>query len=223
MSEVPVEGEGVGRRDRGAWRHVRMLPALLGAALALWLGGLAWFTAAIPTRIADSETPTDAVVVLTGGSQRLAAGLDLLGAGKARKLLVTGVHPGVAVGDLLRVSRHAPEQLLCCIVLGHEAADTLGNAAETAAWVRREGYGSLRLVTASYHMPRALVEFARAMPEIRILAHPVFPERLDAAHWWSSPSAAELVIGEYHKFIGAWLRARWLGASPPAVLEAAPA
>ena len=40
---------------------------------------------------------------------------------------------------------------------------------ETAAWMRSEGYRSLRLVTAGYHMRRSLFEFARAMPEMRII------------------------------------------------------
>jgi uncharacterized SAM-binding protein YcdF (DUF218 family) len=220
MSGVPVDDALP--RCRGPRRRYRMVPATLAIGFVLWLAGLGWFTARIPSAVADSETATDAIVVLTGGSQRLAAGIDLLAAGKARKLLVSGVHQGVAVSDLLRVSHHTPEELLCCIVLGHAATDTVGNAAETAAWMRREGYASLRLVTASYHMPRALVEFDRAMPQARILAHPVFPERLDAAHWWNSPATAALVLGEYHKYLGAWLRAVLLGPDPGASREVDP-
>ena len=41
------------------------------------------------------------------------------------------------IADLLRVSHHGPE-LASRIVLGHEANSTLGNALETAAWMRRE-------------------------------------------------------------------------------------
>ena len=142
----------------------------------------------MPSAIADPDTKTDAIVVLTGGSQRLASGLDLLAAGKARKLFVSGVHQGVAIGDLLRVSHHGADWLACCIVLGHEANSTLGNALETAAWMHREGYKSLRLVTANYHMRRSLLEFERVMPDIRIIAHPVFPELIRQTDWWASPA-----------------------------------
>ncbi len=93
---------------------------------------------------------------------------------------MSGVHQGVAIADLLRVAHHGPDWLACCIVLGHEADSTLGNALETAVWMRHEGYESLRLVTADYHMRRSLIDFERVMPDIRIIANPVFPELVQA-------------------------------------------
>jgi uncharacterized SAM-binding protein YcdF (DUF218 family) len=190
-----------------ARRLARWLTLCLAAGLALWGAGLVWFVDTMPTSIVDADTKTDAIVVLTGGSQRLASGLDLLASGKARKLFVSGVHQGVAIADLLRVSHPVPDWLACCIVLGHEASSTLGNALETAAWMHREGYESLRLVTANYHMRRSLLEFERVMPDIRIIAHPVFPELIRQTAWWASPSTASLLIGEYDKYLGAVLRA----------------
>jgi uncharacterized SAM-binding protein YcdF (DUF218 family) len=144
--------------------------------------------------------------VLTGGSQRFDAGLDLLAAGKAKQLFVSGVHQGVAIADLLHLAHHAPDWLACCIVLGHAADSTVGNALETAAWMRREGYRSLRLVTAGYHMRRSLFEFTHEMPEMRIIANPVFPEQVKQANWWAWPGTAMLIVGEYHKYLAAVLR-----------------
>lgn len=184
--------------------------ATAGVALVLafaWLAGLIWFADTIPREIDDPETPTDAIVVLTGGSLRVEHGLDLLAAGKAKKLFVSGVHQGVATADLLRLSHRAPNGIGCCIVLGHAADSTLGNAIETAAWMRSEGYRSLRLVTASYHMRRSLFEFGRALPDIRIIAHPVFPERVKQADWWEWPGTARIIVSEYDKYLGAVLRA----------------
>lgn len=200
---------------RRPWRR-RLVLAMPGMALLLWLGGLVWFADTLPTEVADSTTPTDAIVVLTGGSQRLLAGLDLLAAGKAKKLFVSGVHQGVEIPELLRVSHHAPERLACCIALGHTADSTIGNALETAAWMRHEGYHSLRLVTAGYHMRRSLFEFARAMPEIEIVANPVFPEQVKQANWWAWPGTATLIIGEYHKYLAAVLRAGLAAAAETA-------
>jgi uncharacterized SAM-binding protein YcdF (DUF218 family) len=190
-----------------AWRLRRIVPALLVAGPALWLAGLAWFSATIPVEVGDPDTATDAIVVLTGGSQRLAAGLELLAAGKAKALFVSGVHQGVPLADLLRTVHPAPHDLPCCIVLGHAADNTVGNAAETGAWMQREGYVSLRLVTASYHMRRSLFEFARAMPDVRLIPHPVFPERVRLQRWWASPGTVALIVGEYDKYLGAVLRA----------------
>jgi uncharacterized SAM-binding protein YcdF (DUF218 family) len=199
------------RRPTGLRRRRLVLPALGGAAL-LWLGGLVWFADTMPSEIADRDTPTDAIVVLTGGSQRFAAGIELLAAGKATKLFVSGVHQGVEIADLLHLAHRAPEgaasdATVCCIVLGHAADSTEGNALETASWMRREGFHSLRLVTAGYHMRRSLFEFARAMPDMRIIAHPVFPEQVKLADWWAWPGTAALIVGEYNKYLVARLRA----------------
>src|SRR3546814_8190635 len=86
---------------------------------------------------------TDAIIVLTGGSERLPTGLDLLSRDRADKLFVSGVYAGVEVAELLRLSRQSPQELACCIVLGYAANDTRGNAVETAEWMRAEGYKSL--------------------------------------------------------------------------------
>ena len=91
-------------------------------------------------------------------------------------------------------------------MLGHAADNTLGNARETAQWMESEGYQSLRLVTASYHMPRSMLEFTRAMPEIEIVPNPVFPEFLHEAPWWQSRRSALLIASEYSKYLAAMVR-----------------
>jgi uncharacterized SAM-binding protein YcdF (DUF218 family) len=186
-------------------RRLRLLLEQAAAALlalaVLWLGGLLWFAHSIPDEVSDPGRETDAIVVLTGGSLRVESGLQLLASGMAKKLFVSGVGAGVDVGELLRVAGQSPDRIACCIVLGHAADNTYGNAVETAAWMKREGFHSLRLVTASYHMPRSLLEFARAMPEIEIIVHPVFPESVKQERWWAWPGTASLIVGEYSKYL----------------------
>jgi uncharacterized SAM-binding protein YcdF (DUF218 family) len=184
----------------------RPFPSIaLAVLLAAWIGGLIWFAGRIPERNDNLDATTDAIVVLTGGSQRLQNGLTLLAKGEAKKLFVSGVYRTTDVTALLRASRQSPDPVTCCIVLGHDADNTRGNALETAAWMRAEGFHSLRLVTANYHMPRSLLEFSRAMPEIRIVPHPVFPDSMRHA-WWASPHAAGLIVGEYLKYLLALTR-----------------
>ena len=190
--------------------------AIAGAALlVLCAAGLIWFAAApAPER---RSAPTDAIVVLTGGSLRLRTGIDLLREGKGRKLFVSGVNQQVELDELLRTSGNDPDESAdwasCCVTLGHEADNTLGNAQETARWVRGQGFHNLRLVTAWYHMPRSLLEFQRAMPEVEIVPHPVFPEQVKQQHWWAWPGTATLLMSEYLKYLAAL--ARPLIGSPP--------
>ena len=188
---------------RELWGAVRQL-AITGAALfVLCAAGFVWFAARpAPER---KSTPTDAIVVLTGGRLRLQNGIELLREGKGRKLFVSGVNQQVDLDELLRVSGNA-DWASCCTVLGHDADNTLGNALETAQWMRQQGFSSLRLVTAWYHMPRSLLELDRAMPEIEIIAHPVFPDEVSQKHWWASRNTVLLLASEYSKYLGALLR-----------------
>jgi uncharacterized SAM-binding protein YcdF (DUF218 family) len=177
-----------------------------GVALALsWLGGLIWFAESV-TRLAPQPGTTDAIVVLTGGSDRVAEGIALLASGSARLLFVSGVPEGVTGETLLSSVGTAETNLLPRIVLGHAAQDTAGNAAETAAWAEREGVTSLRLVTANYHMPRSLIEFRRAMPHVAIVPNPVFPDSFKDREWWRWPGTLGLMVREYDKYLMALLR-----------------
>jgi uncharacterized SAM-binding protein YcdF (DUF218 family) len=188
----------------------------VAATVLLWAGGLVWFVHASLSIETDHTSATDAIVVLTGGRLRLEAGLDLLGAGRARKLFVSGVNPHVDRPALMRVAGYSGGDA-SRIVLGHDADNTLGNARETAAWIHQEGYRSLRLVTSWYHMKRSLVEFERAMPGVAILAEPVVAAHPDGEDWLGWLDLTTLTIGEYHKYLATLARpgivAIWPGAA----------
>ena len=191
----------------------------------VWLIGLFRFAADIPDGIPDSETRTDAIVVLTGGSQRLSAGLELLTQKWAARMFVSGVYRGLDVRRLLQIAKRSPSELEQHISIGN-AMNTMANATETAAWARQQGIASIRLVTAAYHMPRSLLEFRRAMPMATIVPHPVFPESVKQLDWWAWPGTSALVISEYNKFLLAWGRHRaeeWFKGEPVAKSSVQPA
>jgi len=190
------------RSRRLTWRLIGFAALFLG----IWLVGLLWFAKDLPVSVAAPARATDAIVVLTGGSRRVHQGLELLAQRRAKKLFISGVYRGVDVRELLSVSQQSPADLDCCIALGYEADSTRGNARETADWMREQGLGSLRLVTAAYHMPRSLLEFRRAMPKIEIVPHPVFPEHVKQRDWWRWPGSASLIISEYNKYLVALAR-----------------
>lgn len=195
-------------------RPLSSLMALIaGLVLGAWVSGLILFASEISLfrepPIDASTDFTEAIIVLTGGSDRLNTGLSLLSAGKGRKLFISGVPPGLTVKNIL-AKYQAPKELLdCCVVLGHTADNTVGNAEETRAWMEKEGFKSLRLVTANYHMPRSLMIFRRYMPKIEIIPHPVAPESVKLSQWWARPGTAGLLISEYNKYIYALVK-EWL-------------
>jgi uncharacterized SAM-binding protein YcdF (DUF218 family) len=193
---------GLGSRKRvRAGRKRRLVAFLLFVLGIAWLAGLVMFAEGIPRTPNTSNAQTDAIVVLTGGSMRMEEGLALLSRQLGKKLFVSGVHRGVEVKQLIDRSLRSPQEIDCCIVLGYAADHTAGNARETAEWMREQGYRSLRLVTASYHMPRSLAEFRHEMPTITVIPHPVFPEHVKLDAWWRWPGTALLIAGEYNKYL----------------------
>lgn len=194
------------------WHLVRRVVAWTGrlTVLALflmvfWGFGFLAYVGGMPERVDDPDSRTDAIVVLTGGSERLSTGLELLRQGRADVLFVSGVHPETRIEELLRMEPGA-EDLRSQIFLGYVAADTIGNAVETAVWMREHHWRSIRLVTANYHMRRSLLEFEAAMPGVAIVPHPVFPASVKREEWWRYAGTAQLFATEYTKYLAARLR-----------------
>jgi len=185
------------RRRRGllGWITLGIAPALLLG----WAAGLVWFI-----RLADRAEPAppraDGIVALTGGANRVETALHLLAEGRAEWLLVSGIGPGPDLASLAKRSLVDAAPLAARIELGRQATSTRGNAAETAAWVHAKQIHSLIVVTAWYHMPRALTELARAVPGVVLYPAPVEPEgsHLDLA-------MARLLAEEYSKYLAARL------------------
>lgn len=181
-------------------RHLALAAAGLAAALA---GGFVLFLARIPSA-PDGPPPRGAgIVVLTGGEGRVAAGLALLDADPAARLLVSGVHQDAPLAALERPPGIDPAMLAPRVTLGRRAASTRGNAEETAAWARGHGLDTLVVVTAGYHMPRALLMLRRELPEARLVAHPVTPAPFREPGWWRRPGALRIAFGEYLKLLAA--------------------
>ena len=186
----------------------KLLPqwAPVGVALVgAWLFGFLNFVGDIEAlgdpALQPSFEQTDALVVLTGGSERLATGINLLESGAAKKLFISGVHKKLSLEEILRGQPVPASLRACCIVLGYRANSTIGNAEETRDWMRAEHFTSLRLVTAKYHIPRSLLLFRAAMPEITILSHPVSPDKIRLDEWWLHPRTIELLAQEYTKYL----------------------
>ncbi len=195
-----------GYQSQRRGKHLLKRLILLSVGLfSIWLAGLVYFAQSIPVSIKEPMRRTDAVVVLTGGSGRLDEGLNLLANDMGNRLFVSGVYQGVDVKTLFRMFQRNPEELETRVGIG-TATNTMGNATETAAWIADHGYRSMRLVTASYHMPRSLLEFHHAMPDADIISHPVFPEHVKIGKWWAWRGTAGLIAGEYNKFMLAWIR-----------------
>lgn len=177
--------------------------AFLLVLLVIWTAGLCAFGARVALSTPAPDPPdADGIVALTGASTlRIEAAVQLLEDGKARRLLVSGVNRDVTRSDLQNVAHDFGRAFNCCVDLGFEAENTLGNAKETAAWARSHNYRSLIIVTADYHMPRALLELQAALSGVALHPYPVATSSLDARRWWGTGASARRMCVEYCKYL----------------------
>jgi uncharacterized SAM-binding protein YcdF (DUF218 family) len=165
---------------------IRRLFALI---LVGWALGFALFVILLP-RPADL-TKTDAIVVPTGAQGRIARGMDIIGKGRARRMLITGVDRRVKPVELAEAQQVSLKIMACCVDLGREASDTRSNGDETAAWIRRNKYQSVRLVTSDWHMRRARFELERALGTGVV----IIPDAL------RSDASLGVLLREYNKYL----------------------
>jgi uncharacterized SAM-binding protein YcdF (DUF218 family) len=173
---------------------------ILAFVAGLYVGGFLVFVWSLPPTPARAVR-ADGIVALTGGDSRLDAAAALLEEGAGRRLLISGVHPAITKSDLKRLV-HGGDRFECCADLGFVATSTHGNAAEAATWAHRHGYRSLIIVTANYHMPRSIHEFAVEMPDVRLLPYPVQEDDVDVGSWWSDEHVFRVLHLEYAKYLG---------------------
>lgn len=138
-----------------------MIKRILAAIILLWALGFALFAVTLAQPL-EGRT-TDAIVVPTGGAGRIARGIDLIQRRQAKRMLITGVARDVRPVELAVANNAPPALFACCIDLGRSAVDTRSNGLETAHWIERRGFKSVRLVTTDWHMARAHYELRSAL------------------------------------------------------------
>ena len=187
-----------------AWRLLALALTTLFAAALLWLAGFQAYQHAARSPAPDPPR-ADGIVVLTGGAGRIEAGLRLLADGKAPRLLVSGVGGGDLPEALRRQTTPDPispdHTNIDRISVGRTAIDTVGNAAEVATWARQTGLHTLIVVTAGYHMARALREITRDSPDLVLYPAPVHSPALRGPDRIGS---LRLMTNEYDKFLAAY-------------------
>lgn len=165
-----------------------MISRTISLVILLYVLGYALFVVMLPEPAGEART--DGLVVLTGGAGRIERGLALMETGGAKRMLISGVDRTVRPVELAVRTGREPRLFECCIDLGREAVDTRSNAEETARWLAKNKFRSVRLVTTDWHMPRARFELSRRVEDVEIVA-----DAID-----SDPNFRQL-FAEYNKYL----------------------
>ena len=170
--------------------------------LAWGLGFMAFSYSIYSMTEPKTSIKIDGAIVLTGGSNRVAKGIDLLANQKIDNLLVSGVHKDVQIKDIMALWGQSKSAPPCCITLGREAGNTIGNALEAKKWIESLKLKTVYVITANYHMPRSLLEFRHHIPDTKIISFPIKPEKFDIR----LPIFWRTAFIEYNKFIATLVR-----------------
>lgn len=195
----------------------------IAVVVLIWTIGLFAFADRVRGYAPPAEPArADAIVALTGPSaERVNAAVRLLEQDKGQRVLISGVNREVRRQELRALTPGSTRLFNCCVDLGFEAEDTVGNAQEIAAWAEAKGYESLIVVTSDYHMPRALTEIRAAAPGVELTPYAVETPSLDDARWWRAAVTAKRMTLEYVKYLAALVRATVSG-SRAALADAPP-
>ncbi|MCL2473830.1 MAG: YdcF family protein [Alphaproteobacteria bacterium] len=166
-------------------------------------GFLQFVSAVKNTEPLDSSVKYDAIIALTGGSDRISIALDLLKNGVADNLLISGVSQNLTLERIYNKTDIPQELKDCCITLGHDATTTIENALEAEDWLKKFEHKNILLVTSNYHMPRSLLIFRSKFPELNITPYPVTPLTV---HSGQDTNTLPLLVSEYVKYLATGLR-----------------
>jgi uncharacterized SAM-binding protein YcdF (DUF218 family) len=187
------------RARKPRFRPFLLLFRLAGLLVIVWGLGLAVFTVLVWSAEPPDPVPhADGIVALTGGDDRVGTALALLAAKDAPVLLISGAGRGTYLGDFTPDDATAATQYAAAITLGHNAATTRGNALETSQWAQSRHMTSLLVVTADYHMPRALFVIRQRLPDVVLYPIPVRPPAM--THILTLPTF-RLLAAEYTKYL----------------------
>jgi uncharacterized SAM-binding protein YcdF (DUF218 family) len=204
------------QRSRPRSRFARLFAAggslmltVVALGLLAFTAGFVWFVRHVPEQEGRVTQEADGIVVLTGGTSRIADGVELLAAGHAKRLLITGAHPTTTSKEISRLMPRYERWITCCVDLDHSALNTFGNAAETRRWLMSRSFESLIVVTSNYHMPRTMAELEHQLPDVKLIPHPVVSDKLRTEPWWNSIATAKLLLSEYVKYTVVQIRVRF--------------
>lgn len=190
---------------------MRSFGKLLTAGVILglvWLAGLFAFAERVRGLTpADEPARADGVVALTGPStERLNAAMRLMEQDKGDRLLVSGVNREVRREELRALLPGSNRLYDCCVDLGFDARDTMGNAQEIASWAHAKDYDSLIVVTSDYHLPRSLLEIRGMAPDLRLTGYAVVTPQLNSGRWWREEASFRRMTLEYTKYLAVLAR-----------------
>lgn len=189
------------RRERRGGR-------VAAAGLILLLSGGAAIPHLLARRLpAPSAEISDAVLVLTGGENRIAEGFRAWKEGMGKELFILGAGREAKLASVLpRETGMSPADLMRIHIEGW-STNTLENAFSAKSAVTSRAYRRVVLVTSDYHVPRAYLALRAVLPPaVSISVMPVTSDWTKKGAWHR---LTRLFLVEGWKYWGYRFFLRW--------------
>ena len=163
----------------------------------------------------DKLEKADAIAVFSGDSgPRTERAVELLKDGYADYLILSGgkVYDDVTMVELMK--NHAIKLGIdeSKILIDDEASTTNENAAFTAEIIEEHNFKSAIVVTSDYHTRRSKLAMKKALEntlidgeKVEVTVTPSKEEKF-TTKWWTSGNSVLMVISEYLKLMGYWVK-----------------
>ena len=163
----------------------------------------------------DKLYKADAIVVFSGDNgPRTEKGVELLKEGLGEYLILSGgiVYDDVTMAELMKnhaIKLGVPKEK---ILIDGKASTTHENAEFTKEIIEENNFKSIIVVTSEYHSRRSKLAMEKALKNTLIdgqqvkvmIAHST--EEKFTTKWWTSGNSILIIISEYLKLIGYWIK-----------------
>ncbi|HZN31056.1 MAG TPA: YdcF family protein, partial [Xanthobacteraceae bacterium] len=137
---VPRPAEPAARVSGRLLQRLGWSAVVAGVAAVGVLGfGFLWFVWRVPADEVALHRNADGIVALTGGASRVADAMELMAAGRGKRLLISGAYRTTTPGEISRLNPVYARVAGCCVDFDN-SLNTLGNAIETRRWAERWGF-----------------------------------------------------------------------------------
>ncbi len=163
----------------------------------------------------DELHKADAIVVFSGDNgPRTEKGVELLKEGLGEYLILSGgiVYDDVTMAELMKnhaIKLGVPKEK---ILIDDKASTTHENAEFTKKIIEENNFKSIIVVTSEYHSRRSKLAMEKALKNTLVDGESVevmvanSTEEKFTTKWWTSGNSVLIVISEYLKLMGYWLK-----------------
>lgn len=149
--------------------------------------------------VQEQPKPSDAIVILSPGTERIEAGVQLWKDGYADDVILSRANTGTfTVSEAVALGVPAGQ-----VIAEEQAYSTYTNATYTKELLERRGDSSAIIVTSDYHMRRTKFIFDKVFQDSGIsLSYSATPSRYEWSAWWSDEESKRMLWKEYAKLAG---------------------